>query len=402
MLKLGVGLCDLSVLDGGVIGARAPRIVIEQPFGIQITAAEFLPIAVEQSFEIEIAASEVSGDDVAPVLVSAVIDSAGTTLTLTYDEALDETSEPATTAWTLAGTSSTVSARNVTGSTVVLTLNPAVYRHETITLDYTAPGTNVQDLAGNDAANLNDQVVTNNTAARAADPLAIVQSANVISFLSGDLGLAEAGGAGTGLSTWSDQSGNGNDAIQISSTTARPDLNATGLNGHGVVDFVKTEGHWMFFDDLNLPAPGTTPTFWWIVLNIKTYTSGDNIFSGSSTTVMRCRLSATSNTIGCANPTAGPVATFTPGDWNRLEAKFANSADVNTGDYTKIGATATARGTAVGNNDPGNGVMRLCTDLVTRFGNATIACVLICDGEPTEKATLDAWVTAYYGGSVGL
>jgi hypothetical protein len=108
-----------------------------------------------------------SGADVtAPTLSSAVINAAGTSLTLTYNEALDTGSVPALGAFTLAGTilAALTGTPNVTGSTVVLTLAPGVTVGETgITISYTAGGSPIQDLAGNDAANLVTQAVTNNS-----------------------------------------------------------------------------------------------------------------------------------------------------------------------------------------------------------------------------------------------
>ncbi len=106
------------------------------------------------------------GDVTAPTLSSAVINSAGTSLTLTYNEALDTGSTPATGAYTVGGPFTTdVTAVLVTGSTVVLTLSPAVSDGATMTVSYTPGGSPVQDVAGNDAASLTSQAVTNNSTA---------------------------------------------------------------------------------------------------------------------------------------------------------------------------------------------------------------------------------------------
>jgi len=101
----------------------------------------------------------------APVYVSSVIPDDGLTLTLTYSDAssLNTSITPATTDYSLSGTSSTVSAVQVLTSTVVLSLSPTAYLGETITVSYT-PGTNkLQDVAGNLAASLSNQSVTNNS-----------------------------------------------------------------------------------------------------------------------------------------------------------------------------------------------------------------------------------------------
>ena len=100
-----------------------------------------------------------------PAVVSATVD--GTALVLTYGEDLDTNSVPAATAYTLSGTTATVSSVDVSDNKVTLTLSPAVASTDTtVTLNYTAPGTNdVQDESGVKALNLTNQSVTNNTGA---------------------------------------------------------------------------------------------------------------------------------------------------------------------------------------------------------------------------------------------
>ncbi|MCX6528578.1 MAG: SwmB domain-containing protein [Actinobacteria bacterium] len=97
---------------------------------------------------------------VAPTLVSGAVNAAGTSLTLTYSEALGTTTAP-TSAFTVTygGSSRTPTGISVSGSTVVLTLSPAVQQGQTVTVAYVAPTANlattntaVQDDAGNDAA----------------------------------------------------------------------------------------------------------------------------------------------------------------------------------------------------------------------------------------------------------
>ena len=124
-----------------------------------------------------------AADTTAPSLSTATVD--GTALTLTYSEALDEASEPAASAFAVSVTDSvtstastpTVSAVDVTGAAVTLTLATAVRHDDTVTVSYTVPDeTNneavTQDLAGLNAAALNSQTVTNNTAAASDATLA--------------------------------------------------------------------------------------------------------------------------------------------------------------------------------------------------------------------------------------
>ncbi|MGF3025207.1 beta strand repeat-containing protein, partial [Methylobacterium aquaticum] len=109
-------------------------------------------------------------DATRPTLASATVD--GTTLVLTYDEALDALHGPSAGAFSVmaGGTAVTVSniAVDATAKTVTLTLASAVTSGQTVTVAYTDPSagddTNaVQDAAGNDAATLSATSVTNMT-----------------------------------------------------------------------------------------------------------------------------------------------------------------------------------------------------------------------------------------------
>lgn len=108
-------------------------------------------------------------DTTAPSIQSAVINTAGTTLTLTYDETLHSTVDPfwkqfvvGTKVW-----SSVV----VSGTTVVLTPTIPFYSSSSYTLSYTKNlyfRENLQDLQGNEVADLVNYSITNN--ANTAEP----------------------------------------------------------------------------------------------------------------------------------------------------------------------------------------------------------------------------------------
>ena len=104
-------------------------------------------------------------DTTAPSLSTATVD--GTSLVLTYNEALDAGSEPATSAYSVSvnsGTGVAPSSVDVTGMKVTLTLATAVTAGQTVTVTYTVPSSNpVQDTSENDAAALTNQSVVNNT-----------------------------------------------------------------------------------------------------------------------------------------------------------------------------------------------------------------------------------------------
>ena len=105
-------------------------------------------------------------DGVRPVFVSAAVD--GASLTLTYGEALDEGSRPAPGDFTVQvdGTGRSVSGVSVSGSVVILTLNPAVAPGDTgIRVSYTPDTNPIRDAVGNDALGLSSRSVTNTTGA---------------------------------------------------------------------------------------------------------------------------------------------------------------------------------------------------------------------------------------------
>ena len=108
-------------------------------------------------------------DNVSPTLSGAVLAANGTTLTLTFSEALNATTAAASAyAVTANGGVVTVSSAVVSGSTVVLTLATAVDQGRTVLVSYTDPTSSndssaVQDSAGNDIATFTSQSVTNNS-----------------------------------------------------------------------------------------------------------------------------------------------------------------------------------------------------------------------------------------------
>ena len=109
-----------------------------------------------------------------PELSTATVD--GATLTLTYDEALDEASGLAADAFsvTVGGLERAVDGVSVSGSSVILTLGSTVASGATVTVSYTvltdAAAPRIQDDAGNPTASFSDQDVENNTPPPANTP----------------------------------------------------------------------------------------------------------------------------------------------------------------------------------------------------------------------------------------
>ena len=103
-------------------------------------------------------------DRIQPKVGRATVDRE--TLTLTYGEALDETSTPAMNAFTVTveGAARSVSDVSVSGSAVALTLASAVTVAQELRVTYTAPQTSpIRDEANNNAPGFSSRVVRNDT-----------------------------------------------------------------------------------------------------------------------------------------------------------------------------------------------------------------------------------------------
>lgn len=101
-------------------------------------------------------------DATIPVLSTATVEDANPDqIVLTYNEDLDEASVPDVGDFSPSG-GRTVTLVEVNGAVVTLTVDTPYSSADTITLDYTAGAEPIQDEAGNNAANLNDEDVENN------------------------------------------------------------------------------------------------------------------------------------------------------------------------------------------------------------------------------------------------
>lgn len=162
----------------------------------------------------------VGPDITAPTLQTAIATS--TTLTLTYNEDLDEASVPDTADFTVSinGSTSTPSVVTVASSTVELTLSPGAGYGDTVTISYSSSTNPIQDEAGNDAGNLTNQAVTNNTPDTTAPILQTVTASSTQMVLTYDEALDEASIPDlTDFSVSIDGSASTPTAIDVSSTT---------------------------------------------------------------------------------------------------------------------------------------------------------------------------------------
>ena len=113
---------------------------------------------------------EADNETPAPMFSAASVN--GTTLTVTFDLALDTGSRPAGSAFRVSATPPGGTARTIAGTgtatvsgmTAAVPLGEAVVHGEALTVSYTAPGVNpLQDAAGNDAFGFTNQPADNDT-----------------------------------------------------------------------------------------------------------------------------------------------------------------------------------------------------------------------------------------------
>ena len=112
-------------------------------------------------------------DTTAPSLLGARV--SGSSLVLVYDEALDTSSIPAASAYSVvfdAGTGAAPTGVGISGARVTLTLPTAAISGNTVTVTYTKPSTTpLQDGENNDVENLSGEAVANNTSATNTQPV---------------------------------------------------------------------------------------------------------------------------------------------------------------------------------------------------------------------------------------
>ena len=106
-----------------------------------------------------------AADTAAPTLSSAAVN--GDTATLTYNERLDPLSVPDESRFSYqvdGGTAEAPTGVAISGKDVVLTLGSPVFTGQSMTVSYTKgnDANPVQDVSGNDAANVSSRAVTDN------------------------------------------------------------------------------------------------------------------------------------------------------------------------------------------------------------------------------------------------
>lgn len=223
--------------------------------------------------------------------------------------------------------------------------------------------------------------------------LSIVKSKTPIFYLHADQGVTD----DPGVSTWTDLSGQGKHATAAGG--ARPSWQANQIFGHHTV---RGDGaaHSMNFAGLDLPAPGTTPTWFLVWARFLSWTSGDALFSGSGTTTMRVRQGNATPQIAANNGTvSNNNAAAVLNTLVRIECLFSNTA----ADYLKVGGTpVSSTVTTFGNGNAASGAFWLFSGNAANFANVEILLACAYNGDPTgdEKSKLDKWGTRHTNGAL--
>lgn len=259
-------------------------------------------------------------DTTIPAFVSAIWSSDGMQLDITFAEPLNESSVPAAGDFSFTGTVSVPASTDVNGAVVSVVPDIPVLQGETVAVNYTAGANPIEDLAGNDAANLSAQATTNNSSAQLAGVIrTLMASATISSLAVGRPLTLISWGAGSGGDY---DNGTGSSAAGAGGACALTEI----TSGEASYDFVAGVGG----------AAGT----------LGTATSGTASSWSDSGGVVNQANGGTAG-IGGATPTASVGGTGGVGD------TINNGGNGITGAASVAGGGAAGTSTAASNDDGG-------------------------------------------------
>jgi hypothetical protein len=187
------------------------------------------------------------------------------------------------------------------------------------------------------------------TALTPVGPQSVIEVMSSAEIVAGwDAALGVSGGAT--VAQWNDL-GSGGFNLTQAVAGARPTFNAAGgPNGNpsvlfdGIDDFLANAA-------LNLPAPGTTPSFFWSILRQVVWANTQRFWNADGGGASRVAVFSNALTPQIAqadNVVANSHGGLTVNTYKRLEVLFSNSV----ADYIKAGAATPTTGTSAGNIDP--------------------------------------------------
>lgn len=219
-----------------------------------------------------------------------------------------------------------------------------------------------------------------------------VASGKVLQYIRADLGVTKDGS--NRVSEWKDQFA-GLHYTQGTSESQPLFLATGGPNGTPAIQL--DDAARKMLSTLDLPAPGTTPTYIWLVMRQDAWTDTKYIVTGGSANHMNLWQR---NIGGGGSPDirqyngshAHINSAATIGSWFRIDAYFSNT----TSDRIQIGST-TVTGENAGNINPV--ANRALGDLASASALITVCDLMYLNELPsaTEKTALDNYVTTRYG-----
>lgn len=221
-----------------------------------------------------------------------------------------------------------------------------------------------------------------------APTFASALGADLLQWCRADLGVTQSGGL---VSNWSDLGTLGH--AYSATSTARPTWGATaGPNSTPAITF-DGAANILSCATLNLPAPGTTPVWIWLMARQDSWTSTRRLFgaaSGSNSTLLAYQNGSSPQIMQYAGANANTITTAAVGVWCALQFYFSNS----TADFTKVNDDAPVTGASAGNTaSTGRALGGVNGGL---FSAISVAEIVIAKALP-QQSTISAIRLARYG-----
>lgn len=243
-----------------------------------------------------------------PLLLSAIVSTNGLNLTLTYDKNLNESSVPDNSDFILSGTSAEPNSVSVLNNTVTITTNTNILLDETVTISYTAGINPIQDTDENNAVDLNNEPITNNST------IPSLLTTGLVAYLDPDIGITNTGDGteitqAVGIATFTPLSG-GTGPVRDDLGWGRM-FHTGGTPGFSRAIQFQTDSL-VTSDAAVLSTFGTTTSDFTVVALVWTQSSNSNLFVcgiGNPTTnnSITCLMSTT--TISMASQSVGGTGT---------------------------------------------------------------------------------------------